>query len=313
MILLTRPTARRRRLPDRHEIALAAGSALLRLRGRGGPRGPQAVAASLRRGLTALGRPFELDPPRPAPGAVGVLSSVDALREAIEWRRAGTAARLVAGPNLVVLPSDARELLTAPEVDLCVVPSEWVKELYEDDLPELRGRVAVWPAGVDAAFWSPDGPPERRALIYRKLLPGHHNATDADLAAARAALERAGYAVEELTYGTFTLDAYREALRRAELLVFFSPTESQGLALVEAWATGVPTLVWDCGRLDYQGRTFRTSSAPYLSERTGAAFADAAGLDALLAAERSYEPREWVLEHMTDEICAAAYWELAHG
>ena len=277
------------------------------------PRGPEAVLASLQRGLAVEGVDFALNPRRlAAEGVVGVLSGHDALARAIEWRQGGSGRRLLAGPNLVILPSDEPELMTAPEIDLCLVPSEWVKRLYEEDSPELRGRVAVWPAGVDPDYWTP-GEPSRRALVYVKRVDGQRNVEDAEVAGARSALERAGFEVVPLEYGTFKPSAYRSALRGAALMVFFSPTESQCLALVEAWAADVPTLVWDCGRLEYKGRVYEGSSAPYLSPATGAAFSgDSGDLIARWDELRpGFRPREWVLENMTDAVCARAYRRLA--
>jgi hypothetical protein len=306
LILLTRPP---RRSPKRL-LGAALDTAVRASRGQLGPRGPQAVAASLERGLAEIGEPFELNPRRlpGGDGVVGVLSDLDALAAAIEWRRGHSGRRLLAGPNLVILPSDAPDLMAAPEVDLCVVPSDWVKDLYEEDTPQLRGRVAVWPAGVDAGYWSP-GDGGRRALIYVKRLPGQRNVTEDELQATREAL--AGYEVTELEYGSFTRDQYRDALREAALVVFFSPSESQCLAQVEAWSADVPTFVWNCARWEHGGRVRETSSAPYLSDRTGALFDDPAELPALLQRRDSFSPRAWVLEHMTDAVCAAAYRDLA--
>lgn len=281
----------------------------LRLR----PRGPEAVLASLKRGLAGEGIEYTLNPRRlEGSNVVGVLSDLDALATAIAWRRGGSDRRLVAGPNLVVLPSDEPELMTAPEIDVCLVPSEWVKRLYEEDSPDLRGRVAVWPAGVDPDYWTP-GEPSRRALVYVKRLDGQQNVEDAEVAGVRSALESAGFEVVPLEYGTFKPSAYRSALRGAALMVFFSPTESQCLALVEAWATDVPTLVWNCGRLEYKGRMYEGSSAPYLSTATGAAFSG--DFEELIARwdelRPGFRPREWVLENMTDAVCARAYRHLA--
>jgi hypothetical protein len=277
------------------------------------PRGPEAVLASLQRGLPAEGIEFTLNPRRlGSEGVVGVLSDLDALATAIEWRRGRPDRRLLAGPNLVILPSDEPELMTAPEIDLCLVPSEWVKRLYEEDSPELQGRVAVWPAGVDPSYWTP-GEPSRRALVYVKRVDGQRNIQDVEVARVRTTLEHAGFDVVLLEYGSFKPSAYRSALQRADLMVFFSPTESQCLALVEAWAADVPTLVWRCGRLEYKGCVYEGSSAPYLSAATGATFFG--DFEDLIARweelRRSFRPREWVLQNMTDAVCARAYRDLA--
>ena len=302
---------------QRVRLRRRAGAALARARGQlpAGPRGPQAVLASLVRGLDRLEEAYALDPPGYADArVVGVLSDLDALAEAITWRRADAGRRLIAGPNLAILPSDAPELMTAPEIDVCLVPSDWVRELYEADAPALRGRIAVWPAGVDEQAWRPGERAGRRAIVYRKDLPGQHNAPAALVDGAARALAAAGFGVTELDYGTMTHEAYRAALGEAEVMVFFSASESQCLAQVEAWACDVPTLVWDGGRLVYRGREYATSSGPYVSAANGRLFADAGELEALLAGwdelRPALAPREWVLEHMTDVTAATAYRDL---
>lgn len=286
-----------------------------------GPRGPDAVLASLLHGLRAQRHALSLNPRRlkGSGGAVGVLANVDALSEAIAWRRESEHGRLLAGPNLVVLPSDAPKLMMAPEIDVCLVPSEWVKRLYEEDTPALRGRIAIWPAGVNTDYWRPDATSKhdaRRALIYAKHVQGQRNATEAEVHDASQALAARGFRVRVLRYGSLRPRDYRAALRNADVLVFFSPTESQCLALVEAWSVGTPTLVWACGRLNYKGRTYSGSSAPYLTADTGVAFRDSVELESLLAQweemRPQFRPRAWVLENMSDEICARQYWQLAH-
>lgn len=319
LALMTRAPDRDRVARLRRRIGAAVVAAERARRDRAGSRGPEAVAASLVRGLTALGVAVSVNPRElEAFETVGVLSDLGALQAAIDWRSRSSRRRLIAGPNLVVLPSDAPELMSAAQIDLVVVPSEWVLELYERDMPALRGRVAVWPAGVDTSHWRPPGtpaPPRRRALIYRKPINDQADALDAAVDGAERALRDAGFATERLTYGEFGPRRYLQALHEADVLVFFSPTESQCLAVVEAWAAGIPTLVWARGRMVYRDMVYDTSSAPYLSGQTGRAFRTVAELAALLAdwdaLAPSFAPRRWVLEHMTDEICAARYRELA--
>jgi hypothetical protein len=251
---------------------------------------------------------------------------VEALRDAIAWKREAPGGRLIAGPNLVALPSEAGGLISSSEIDLVLVPSPWVKDLYEEEEPVLCGRVAVWPAGVDPSYWAPAATSnyQRRqsahphALIYLKALAGQRNPSDGDLCQTRTELERAGFSHEQVEYGSYRSDGFLSALQRADLMIAFSPSESQGVALLEAWSANVPTFVWAMGEAFIQGRTFETSSAPFLSHETGAEFKNCSELADLLegftdCGSGRFRPREWVLKNMTDSQSAKRYWHLAHG
>ncbi len=98
--------------------------------------------------------------------------------------------------------------------------------------------------------------------------------------------------------------------------VFLSTFETQGIALAEAWSMNVPTVVWDPrGDAEWLGRRFTSaSSAPYLTPATGVAFGDIGdlkpALDRALQSLGSFQPRDWVLEHMTDAVCSKRLYEL---
>jgi hypothetical protein len=247
---------------------------------------------------------------------VGVLSSARALRQAIEWKRAGRIDRLLAGPNLVNFPSDEKGLVASPEVDLCVTPSPLVRAMYEEDCPALTGRCVTWPAGVDAEYWRPGGPDRRGVLIYEKP-------TRWSLESSRAyaaVLRKRGFEVTTIRYGRYMPDDYRRLLQQSVLMVGFASTESQGLAWAEAWAADVPTLLWRQDTVTFTHprhgvRLYPTSTAPYLTSHTGAFFSGLPSfeeaVDAWAVGTSDYAPRAWVLANMSDEACARQYLALA--
>jgi hypothetical protein len=144
LILLTRPPARS---ALRHSLRALREVRIGRRTEQPPARGPEAVLTSLTTGLERLGHPFQLNPFRiSGTNVVGVLSDLDAVEAAIRWRCADGHRRLVVGPNVVVLPSQARALMTAPEIDLCVVPSEWVRR-------EVRIRLAQAAALARLVIW----------------------------------------------------------------------------------------------------------------------------------------------------------------
>jgi hypothetical protein len=78
----------------------------------------------------------------------------------------------------------------------------------------------------------------------------------------------------------------------------------------------VPTVVWDPqGDAEWLDRHFTSaSSAPYLTDATGIASRDTAGLGVAiaqaLATLDTFHPREWVLGNMTDAICSRKLYEV---
>lgn len=282
-------------------------------------RGHFVVTRSLVEGLQKLGYPFNYNPKKLSDLAdvVIVLSGVSTLRQAIALKRRGLIKKLLAGPNLIVFPSDHGAIICSPEVDVCVTPGPLTCDIYTEDCPSLIGRCVGWPAGVDTTFWSPgSGEREKLVLIYNKP---HHGPTQ-ELAPYIEAIEAKGYAVQLVKYGKYTRSEYLSMLRKASLMVGFSDAESQGIAWAEAWAVDVPTLMWLNDRHSYNhprsvGRTFKVSSAPYLSEDTGDFFRDMAkfksAFDSWVRGETTYRARQWVLQNMSDETCAIKLWKIA--
>jgi hypothetical protein len=279
-------------------------------------RGHVAVTRSLVEGLRKIGASANYNPKRePEVGEVViVLCSIDALRQAIIWKREGRIARLLAGPNILVFPSEHANLIAAPEVDYCVTPADWVCKVYERDCPALKGRCIAWPAGVDTEYWCPD--PEKReareVLIYDKHAVGLVRPVSDYV----HVLRRQNYSVSVVTYGSHTREEFLLKLRRASLMVGFSTSESQGIVWAEAWSADVPTLLWFQDQFTWSaGRTFATSTAPYLCDSTGMFFTSVAEFENSLmqweTSRESFHPRRWVLENMSDEVCARQLCRLA--
>lgn len=281
------------------------------------------MLASLERGFQSEGVEYQVNPRKLDDGieSVGVLSDLDALAAAIQWKSRTPEGRLLVGPNVVVMPAEGNGLVSAPEIDLLLVPSDWVRDRFSEEEPGIRHKLRIWAAGVDTDYWSPAAEtgdaPGPHALIYLKELPAHRNPTSEEISNALGTLESEGFTHELVRYGHYSPSEFREALRRSDVMLVFTPTETQGMAILEAWSTGVPTLVAPVGETIFNGRTYQSSSAPYLTDDTGAEFATneelARALRDVKAGEWRGRPRSWVLETMTDAAAARRYLDLARG
>lgn len=251
-------------------------------------------------GMRAPTWAYQPDLTRDPAEAALVLSGVDVLRRTIDRKREGGCGRLLAGPNLVILPDQHGGVLLSDAIDTVLVPSGWVRTMYEERSPALAGRIEVWAAGVDTTFWQPYGSPQRRlVLIYNKM---ERRRADA----VRSFLSRRGYPTAFVSYGFYSSARYRRLLNASIAMVFISESESQGLALAEAWAMNVPTFVIDNRRRMVGGRPVQVSTAPYLTAATGRFWSDPEELEAGLSATAlaRFAPRAWVLDHMSDQVCA---------
>jgi len=269
-------------------------------------RGPSAVLRSLTEGFKGEGIHFNYNPKsiKEIGDVVVVLSHIEALREAIELKRSGKIKKILAGPNLMNLSNEFDGILASGEIDICLVPCEWVQVAYEEDNPALVGRIRVWPAGVDEKFWHPKKiEKSKEVLIYWKT------ESEEFIRGIENKLGEFGYKPFRIRYSKYSRDEFREKLSRALFSVFVSKSESQGIALAESWAMDVPTLVWNPKPSEINGRIYSCiSSSPYLNSRLGVEWKTMSDLESLLKQMGSmlcqFQPREWVLENMTDKVSA---------
>jgi hypothetical protein len=281
-------------------------------------RGHFAVTRSLVEGLEKIGADFNYNPNQLSElgDNVVVLAGVRTLRQAIRLKKKGRIRKLFAGPNIVHFSSDFGSILASPDVAAAIAPCDWVIESYVRDNPSLLGRIFAWPAGVDTAFLKPDAGIKRdRILIFDK-----QPATDDPerIKPFVNYLQDQGWTVDVLERRKckvgYTQEHYLQLLQHTCLMVGFTGgSESQGLAWAEAWAADVPTLLWRNTQQVLHGRLLRVSTAPYLCEQNGLFFDDLEQFKQQFAywqAHRAqFAPRGWVLENMSDEVCARQLYE----
>lgn len=270
-------------------------------------RGPQAVEESLLRGLEELGLVYSINDKRLPVDSACVISGVQTLKWDIEQKRRGLIKKIIAGPNLVVLPGDAEGIIQDPLIDRIVVPSPWVSELYAHLAPELAQKIRIWPAGVDVPVLSRQ---EKKYdfLILNKLKG------DASLYHSIANhLKNNNFKFYTLFYGSFNQEDYFNYLLASKHLIYLSESESQGLAMFEAWARNVPVFAWERGQFSHGSITWEGLAAtPYLNEQSGMRFKNfdefQSKLNTFIAG--AFAPRQYVLDNFSLQFAAKKYLKI---
>ncbi len=273
--------------------------------------GPAAVFGSLTRGLTNLQADFKVNQNIVNPvEVVCVLSGANVLAWAVEQKRAGKIKFLLAGPNVVYTSNDNNGLIARAEVDVCLVPSQQVKTAYERYNPKLLGRIYVWYTGVNEQFWTQDNRAENRKsiLLYSK------NAPEELILQAKSLVENLGFKALRVNYGKYSAASFKAALSQSKASIFFSQSESQGIALAESWSMDVPTFVWNPKKPHPHFADMTDDPAPFLSKATGEYWENVEQLKSLVTSLTSnkFSPRQWVLQNMTDSVCAKLFLNLVN-
>lgn len=224
----------------------------------------------------------------------------------------------VLGPGLVPPPGEIEPLMTARNLRVVTLPSEWPCEIWR---PSLGEAAQPMPVAIDLDAW-PDlsgGAKSIDVVVYDKIR-WHREAREADvLRPFLALLERRGLSHVVLRYGHHPLSRFKAALAAGRSLAFLCEHETQGLAYQEAMASGVPVLAWDEGELidPHQRRIapdgLRVSSVPYFDARCGERFALVEmepALDRFWGRLGAYEPRAYVAEALGARACAERYLAL---
>jgi len=280
--------------------------------------GHYSVTRSVIEGALKLGLELNYNPKKINDVAeiVHVLGGIMPLKQMILWKRKGLINQLSCGPNIVVRSSEKKSILASKEIDLLVNHSKWACELWAFDHPELLKRTFCWAVGVDTLFWKP-----LFHKINNKILIFDKRKKEDDPSRVKHYVEflrSEGWEVNVLTrcgQMGYSINEYRSLLHDSILMIGFTVgSESQGIAWAEAWATNTPTLILQNLENEYEGLKYKCSTAPFLSHSTGAFFTDFEDfkIKFLLWKQNKFyfEPRKWVLNNMSDEICAENLYNL---
>jgi hypothetical protein len=277
----------------------------------GRKRGPDVVDDSLLKGLKELNFSYKhnvKDTEIRSDDTIYINRNIEALRWAIEAKKNGKVKKLVAGPNFVVLPHEHGGVVCDPFVDKIIVPASWVKDLWLSIKPELKDRLVIWPAGVD--LYPVRDQIKDIVLVYQK------NADPVLLQNVVGLLREKNILYEIVTYGSYEHEKYVSLLDRSKAVIFLSQSESQGIAMCEAWMKNVATLVWNRGFWEYGTHVWKDEkiSAPYLTEQCGRFFKDFEDLknivDDFLTNVGVFSPRKYAESHFSNKVTAEKFLEI---
>ena len=280
----------------------------------GKKRGPQAVTASLIRGLHNLHYPYKINPKTKDIGekdTIWVNESLGSLRYAIDFKQKGHENKLIAGPNLVICPDEHASIIFNPKIDIILQPSLWTKKLYEKYNQAASSRLHIWPAGVADPYEKTIAPvKDTYFVLYEKHAPKEL------VSMAMKSLEAKNISIKIIRYGSFKHEEFLSLLDKAAGMIYLSPSESQGIALQEAWIRDVPTLVWDREFWEYGGQKFEHPqiSCPYLTESSGMTFSSITDFDQKLQefirSLPHFKARDYCIGNLTDKITTRHYLDI---
>jgi hypothetical protein len=280
--------------------------------------GHPTLTSSLLKGLREIGVNvrFNVDFGVTGESRVGCLADPQISRGLLQLRAKGEIERLVIGPNTHVSPLECgpTDLLRYADAILC--PSQWVVDYQQKLVGATDLPFRIWAAGTDTSHWSPKKYDcANIVLIYDKQ--GSKDLVEE----AMRGVESAGAKSILISYGSHTSLEYRALLDLVRAVVYVGGSESQGLAIQEAWSMDKPTFVYSPPGFFIHFPNSRPrlwldesemSPAPYLTPACGALWRTSSELSQLIAESESasYAPRHWVLANMTLEIAAQRYLDL---
>jgi glycosyltransferase involved in cell wall biosynthesis len=286
------------------------------IRGRPNPGGHARVCLNLRHGLDRLGVRYRLNDyahaRRHTSDPVCIVGK-PYLLDSVRWQNP-----IAFGAAVFAHPVDDPDLLRRLPVTKILVPGEWMRQMFE---PYYGDKVVAWPVGIDTDRWAPvPGDRNIDVLLYDKVRWQRDRYEPALIAPLVEQLGRRQLRVETIRYGHYLEHEYFDLVRRAKSMIFLCEHETQGLAYQQALSCDVPVYAWNRGGFWQDPSYFPSrvrfgpvSSIPYWDDRCGSDFVDLAQFDREFdrfwdgVLNRRFEPRRFILDHLTLERCALQY------
>jgi hypothetical protein len=292
------------------------------VRGATQPRGTLRAFLNLVDGLDRIGASYLINDYRELRQQPGELACVFGKPHILS--KIPEATPIMFGTSIYSHPNDNPDLPQQRNIRQVLVPSSWVRAMFEKVWP---GLVSIWPVGVDTQRWipSPDVVKDVDVLIYDKVAWQREIYAPTLIEPLYAELRRRGLRVETLRYGAYREEELLDLSRRCRAMVYLSRHETQGIAAQQMLAAGVPLFAWDEGGFWQDPKYYPAevkfkpvTSVPYWDDRCGVKFRDGGELVSAFdvfwrgVGNGAFAPRELILEQLTLEKCAEQYAALAH-
>jgi hypothetical protein len=285
------------------------------IRGKQNAGGVATVAINLMKGLDKLGVPYRINDYKyinKHPDEIAcIIGKPHVLFERI-WKNP-----VIFGAGIYSHPIDCPNLFEQyPNVKRFLVPGEWMREMCE---PYYGNKVLAWPTGIDTNEWAPlTGAKDFDFLIYDKIRWEHDKYRDELIDPIIKTLNQHKISHQYIKYGQYTHAELKSKLSTSKAVIFLCEHETQGLAYQQILAANTPILAWDRGgywqdpyyypeKVKYQP----VSSVPYWDERCGLKFNGypdfEENLVAFIKRLDQFEPRAYIIENLTLELCAEKY------
>jgi hypothetical protein len=288
------------------------------IRGKQRPGGVMTIAINLMKGLESIGMPYRFNDYRyiqKHPEEIACIIGKPQLLFDRKWSNP-----IIFGAGVYSHPIDHPLLFKQfPNVKRFLVPGNWMQKMCE---PYYGNNIVTWPVGIDTAQWKvAGGDKDIDFLIYDKLNRDRGRQIAEVLQPICRILDEHNLTYKIVRYGSYTIGNLKRALRISKAAIFLSESETQGMAYQQILATNTPILAWDKGgywqdpayypdKVKYQP----VSSVPYWDDRCGVKFKDVVDfkpqLQVFLNEINMFNPRNYILENLTLEICARRYVKL---
>ncbi len=194
--------------------------------------GPNKVVKSLVKGLGLIKFPYLINK-QPIEG--DVVWFHDDVKALVRFQNECNLGTCIVGPNI--------SLTDNCDIDhtniILLQPSVWANQFcrqYRYD----KSPTVVWAAGVDSEAFSRDDKQNRSTvLIYFK------QRFEYELNMVENFLKNRNIKYDVIRYGSYKEEDYKKLLNTTKYVIWIGRQESQGIALLEALAMGVPMVVWD--------------------------------------------------------------------
>jgi len=217
-----------------------------------------------------------------------------------------TPASWLLGPNLFTLPTDINSEFWTQSRNI-VVPSDWVKNLYDAifKIQNQSVKVSSWAVGIDTEKFTKQTGDRRKCLIY------HKRGSEDVLNEIRKTLSLLKIDCIVLRYGEYSEKDLMAACGESLFAILNTSTESQGIAYQEILSMGVPCYVIDKDTWNDRAEvSCPASSAPYFDDRCGIKHKNLSRLAEFLDKLSTFRPRDYILDNLTLEKSASEYVKL---